>query len=109
MRFSFKDLLTQRAQTDRRYLEFLRVPAMSCGIYVLPPGAVDQQKPHAEDEIYYIVSGAAHMMVRERDGQVDDREVRSGDIIFVGAGLEHRFHTITEELTTLVVFSPAET
>ena len=37
-----------------------------------------------------------------------DRPVGPGSIIFVEAGAEHRFHTITEDLTVLVVFAPPE-
>lgn len=39
------------------YLEFLRVPAMSAGLYELETGASDPQTPHAEDEIYYVIAG----------------------------------------------------
>ncbi len=51
--------------------EFLRVPAMSAGIYVLPAGATDKQTPHQEDEIYYVVRGKAKMRLgrEERSDQ----------------------------------------
>jgi len=91
----------------RSYQEFLRVPAMSCGIYMLSVGAVDLQKPHAEDEMYYVISGAAYMKLRGDEGE-EDREVGPGDMIFVKAGQEHRFHDITQELVVLVTFAPAE-
>ena len=52
----------------RLYREFLRVPAMSCGVYQLPAGSDDPQKPHAEDEMYYVISGAASMVVQGDDG-----------------------------------------
>ena len=79
------------------------MPTLSCGLYVLAAGAVDPQKPHAEDEVYYVVRGAARMMVGG-----EDRPVALGDIIFVGALEEHRFHSITEELALLVMFAPCE-
>ena len=41
-----------RAESGRLYLEFLRVSSMSAGLYVLPAGGVDPQKPHMEDEMY---------------------------------------------------------
>ena len=37
-----------------------------------------------------------------------DRPVGPGTIIFVEAGVEHRFHSITSDLTVLVVFAPPE-
>ncbi|MCU1269603.1 MAG: hypothetical protein JWN74_897 [Acidobacteriaceae bacterium] len=88
---------------DKRYHEFLRVPAMSAGIYVLPPGATDNQTPHNEDEIYYVVRGKAKMRLGR-----EEREVREAEVIFVEAGLEHRFFDIVEELVLLVIFAPAE-
>jgi mannose-6-phosphate isomerase-like protein (cupin superfamily) len=88
---------------DKRYHEFLRVPAMSVGIYVLQAGATDNQTPHKEDEIYYVVRGQAKMQLAR-----EEREVREADVIFVEAGLEHRFFDIGEELVLLVIFAPAE-
>jgi mannose-6-phosphate isomerase-like protein (cupin superfamily) len=87
----------------KRYHEFLRVPAMSAGIYVLQAGATDNQTPHKEDEIYCVVRGKAKMRLGR-----EEREVREADVIFVEAGLEHRFFDIPEELVLLVIFAPAE-
>jgi mannose-6-phosphate isomerase-like protein (cupin superfamily) len=87
------DLASQRAQLDHRYLEFLRMPAMSAGLYVLPAGSVDTQQPHHEDELYFVVRGKARMKV---GSQTED--VHAGSIIFVEAEAEHRFFEITEEL-----------
>nr|MCU0494980.1 cupin domain-containing protein [Chloroflexaceae bacterium] len=38
----------------------------------------------------------------------EDRPVAAGSVVFVAAGVEHRFHSISEELAVLVVFAPAE-
>lgn len=94
----------QRAESGKPYREFLRVPAMSAGLYVLPAGATDRQKPHREDEIYYVVRGRARFSAGSAD-----REVSSGSVIFVAAQVGHRFYDITEELAVLVFFAPAET
>jgi mannose-6-phosphate isomerase-like protein (cupin superfamily) len=88
---------------DKRYHEFLRISAMSAGIYALQPGVTDNQTPHKEDEIYYVVRGKAKM----RTGR-EERDVREADVIFVESGLEHRFFDIAEELVLLVIFAPAE-
>ena len=76
---------------------------MSAGVYVLPKGAIDPQKPHREDEMYYVVRGRARMQIGP-----DHAEVRSGSVIFVAAELEHRFYDIQEELEVLVFFAPPE-
>jgi mannose-6-phosphate isomerase-like protein (cupin superfamily) len=101
--FHIDDLSRRRSETGKFYLEFLRVPAMSAGVYVLPKGATDPQKLHHEDEMYYVVRGRAQMQIGS-----EDTEVRPGSVIFVETGLEHRFHDIQEELEALVFFAPAE-
>ncbi len=101
--FDIADAEKRRQQSGKRYLEFLRVPAMSGGVYVLPAGGTDPQSPHKEDEMYYVVRGRARM----RAGS-EDQAVSEGSIIFVAAGVEHRFYEITEELMVLVFFAPAE-
>jgi mannose-6-phosphate isomerase-like protein (cupin superfamily) len=106
--FSLAELQTERAASGKRYFEFLRVPALSTGIYVLPKEGVDQQTPHQQDEIYCVVSGTARMKITRDDQEPEDRLVVGGTVIFVEAGTEHRFHSVEEELVVLVVFGPAE-
>jgi mannose-6-phosphate isomerase-like protein (cupin superfamily) len=101
--FHIGDLAHQRAEKKKLYFEFLRVPAMSAGVYVLPTGATDPQKPHREDEMYYVVCGRARMQIGS-----ERSEVRAGSVIFVEAETEHRFYDILEELEVLVFFAPAE-
>lgn len=93
----------ERAQCGKLYREFLRVPALSAGLYVLPAGGTDLQRPHHEDEIYYVVRGRARFQADN-----EDREVAAGSVLFVAAEVAHRFYDITEELHVLVVFAPAE-
>lgn len=45
------------------WLEFIRHPALSVGLYVLEPGEPDRQLPHTEDEIYYVVEGRGRITV----------------------------------------------
>ena len=101
--YEIRDLVEKQVQSARRYQEFVRVPALSAGIYILPVGAADTQHPHKEDELYYVVSGRARMRVGSQE-----HAVGPGSIIFVEAETEHRFLDITEELQVLVFFAPAE-
>jgi quercetin dioxygenase-like cupin family protein len=102
--FTIAAIEQQRAHKQKPYLEFLRVPSMSAGLYVLPAGSTDQQRPHHEDEMYCVVRGKS----RFRAGE-EDREVSAGAVLFVAAEVEHRFYDISEELAVLVFFAPAET
>src|ERR1051326_7346030 len=101
--YNSEELLIERTASGKGYLEFLRVPQMSAGVYVLDAGASDPQKPHHEDEMYYVVRGRGRMQAGK-----EDREVRAGTVIFVAKEVEHRFYDITEELVVLVFFAPAE-
>ena len=106
--FDISRLLSQQNNIGKAYLEFLRVPALSAGLYVLAVGEEDKQRPHNEDEIYYVVRGRAQFRVVE-NGVVRDLAVASGAILYVPAHAEHHFHDISEDLALLVLFAPAET
>jgi mannose-6-phosphate isomerase-like protein (cupin superfamily) len=106
--FDLLSLEEARAEVQHRtgelYLEFLRRDSMSCGLYVLEPGADDPQEPHQEDEVYVVVAGRARLEVA---GQ--DHPVAPGRVLFVARTVPHRFHDVTERLSVLVFFAPAET
>ncbi len=93
----------QRSQSVKLYQEFLRVPSMSAGLYVLAAGSTDLQRPHHEDEMYYVVRGKARFQAGN-----EGREISAGSVLFVAAEVEHRFYDIAEELAVLVFFAPAE-
>ena len=101
--YELSQLISQKAATDKLYLEFLKVPDLSMGLYVLPAGGTDPQSPHTEDEVYYVVSGRAQIQVAD-----EDRTVQAGSIVYVAKNVEHRFHSIEEELIVSVFFAPAE-
>lgn len=101
--FALNDLLAARTDSGKLYHEFLRVPALSAGIYELAAGATDPQNPHDQDEIYYVIAGHAQFRVED-----EERPIQPGDTLYVAAHVPHKFHTITEDLTLLVLFAPAE-
>lgn len=79
---------------------FLDRRDLHMGVYHLKAGATDGQSPHEEQEIYYVVHGAGAFTV---DGKTTS--VKAGDVLFVDAQAEHRFHDITEDLDLLVFFA----
>lgn len=101
--FNLEKLISQQQASNRLYLEFLRQPSMSLGVYVLPVGTADPQSPHAEDEVYFVHHGRGQIRINEEDFNVEP-----GSVIFVGKQVPHRFHSITEDLQVLVFFAPAE-
>lgn len=101
--YPLADVIAAREHAGRLYHEFLRVPALSAGVYQLAAGAEDPQQSHTEDELYYVVAGRARIRVGDEDARIE-----AGSLVFVAANVEHRFHSIAEDLTVLVFFAPAE-
>ncbi len=103
MRFDLETELRRLAEDRHDFAEFFRSPRDTLSLTAArwPAGSVDDQQPHTEDEVYYVVTGRAVLRVA---GQ--DRPVGPGSIVFVAAAVEHRFHAITEDLTLLVFFVP---
>jgi mannose-6-phosphate isomerase-like protein (cupin superfamily) len=97
------ELLQKQADSGKMYYEFIRVPSLSVGLYHLPAGGTDPQQPHSEDEVYYVVSGRGQIFVGG-----ENRPVQAGSVVFVDAEVEHRFHSIEEDLVIIVFFAPAE-
>ena len=83
------------------YIDFLASDLLSCGLAIWPKGVTDRQQPHAEDEVYYVIEGAARIRVGE-----EDRAVKAGSLVFVAAGVEHRFHEVEADLRVLVFWAP---
>lgn len=96
------DLDPQPRDTDGHgYVDFLSSQKLSVGLAVWPAGSTDRQRPHEEDEVYYVISGRGQIRVAG-----EDRTVKAGSLVFVEAGVEHRFHDIEEDLRVLVFWAP---
>ena len=87
-RFYLADVQRLRASGNAPYHEFLHVPSMSAGVYELGVGNEDKQQPHTEDELYFVVSGRATILVGE-----ENMPVEAGSMVYVPARVIHRFHT----------------
>jgi len=83
------------------YVDFMASDKLSAGLAIWPRGVTDRQTPHHEDEVYYVIGGRATIRVAN-----EERAVAAGSLVFVGAGVEHRFHDIEEELRVLVFWAP---
>ena len=95
--------LVPAAEGRARYHEFQRSAGLSSGVYVIPRGAPDPQKPHAEDEVYHVIRGRGAFVAAGKRVAVGP-----GTILFVPAREEHRFVDVEEDLVVLVAFGPAE-
>lgn len=63
------------------------------------PDGVDNQKPHERDEVYVVATGSGEFI---NGAQI--HTFVSGDVIFVKAGVDHRFVNFTDDFSTWVFF-----
>jgi mannose-6-phosphate isomerase-like protein (cupin superfamily) len=98
--FELEREIESQQLSGRPYREFLRVPALSCGIYTLPKGAKDLQSPHDEDEVYLVVRGRGRVRVGS-----EERKIGPGSLLYVRATSQHSFFEIEEEITLVVFFA----
>ena len=106
-RYPIEQMRNFRASAGKRYQEFLRIPAMSAGLYALAAGDEDKQSPHHEDELYYVVRGRAKFRIGEEGGEW--WTWRRGIRCLWRLRSAHKFFDITEDLELLVFFALAET
>jgi mannose-6-phosphate isomerase-like protein (cupin superfamily) len=99
--FDVQELIARQAGAGHSYRDFFRSERLSLGLAVWPVGSVDTQQPHPEDEVYYVVEGRGSIRVAD-----EDRDLGPGALVYVAAGVEHRFHDVEEDLKVLVFWSP---
>jgi len=98
--FQLEKLIERAKSEDTHWVKFLDRSSLYAGLYRLPKGGTDGQTPHELDEVYYVAKGRA---VLEVDGERTAAE--PGSILFVAAGVPHRFVEIEEALEVVVLFS----
>ncbi|RYY95092.1 MAG: cupin domain-containing protein [Chitinophagaceae bacterium] len=79
------------------FTELLRHGSLTVEWYA--PQHEDAQGPHKQDELYIIASGHGTFL---RDGQRSP--FQKGDVLFVPAGMKHRFEDFSHDFATWVVF-----
>lgn len=100
--FELEEVLQELAAGGQRYHEFLQRESLSVGIYHLAADDPDPQRPHTEDEVYYVLAGEGRIEIAE-----ESTPIQPGSVIFVGKGVAHKFLEYPAGLTLLVVFAPA--
>lgn len=82
---------------DQPFLTLFKHGSLVVEIY--QPKKVDLQQPHNRDELYVVVSGTGWFV------NGDSRKpFQTGEVLFVPAGIEHRFEDFTDDFATWVVF-----
>ena len=81
----------------QRFTVVMKHGDMSVEYYA--PKIKDLQTPHTQDELYFIASGKS-MFMRENEKVM----CQAGDVLFVPAGMIHRFENFSDDFATWVVF-----
>lgn len=84
-------------QRSEPFVEVFQRGSLSIELY--KPQGVDRQKPHDRDEVYVIISGTGVFLNHGRRW-----DFHPGDVLFVPAGVEHRFVEFTADFSTWVIF-----
>jgi len=90
-------LATLAAQTGREFVTLYRHGSLEVEIY--RPDGVDRQSPHTRDEVYVVISGSGSFV----NGDTR-RPFEPGEVLFVPAGVTHRFEEFTADFATWVFF-----
>lgn len=95
--FSVQDALAALAHAGGEFTTLFRHGTLEVEIY--RPVGTDKQKPHRRDELYVVISGTGAFL----HGPART-PFRAGDVLFVEAGIEHRFVDFTADFATWVFF-----
>ena len=84
-------------QSKKEFVEMFKHGSLVVEFY--KPNKIDKQTPHTRDEVYVIISGSGYFI---NDGIKCPFE--AGEVIFVPAGIEHKFENFTDDFTSWVFF-----
>lgn len=98
--FELAQLASKLDKEGGYFLDFLKVRNLEAGIIVLHPNEADTQEPHSDDELYYVIKGNAWMEIGKKKIQV-----KESSIIFIPAGMQHRFYGNVVDLVVLYMFA----
>lgn len=98
-RITVQEAVAQLPQGDDplRFATVLRHGSMAVELYA--PRGHDPQTPHKQDELYVVISGSGAFV---NDGA--RQPFGPGDVLFVPAGVEHRFENFSDDFQTWVIF-----
>lgn len=91
------DALDKLRDAEHVFLNLFEHGTLSVEIY--QPDKIDHQQPHERDEVYVVISGSGTFLNGEKR-----RRFGPGDLLFVPAGVVHRFEDFTDDFCTWVIF-----
>ncbi len=96
-RLTPKSALRVLQEHDHPFIELFKHGSLVIEMY--KPDKIDLQTPHSRDELYVVVAGSGMFL------NGDSRQAfEAGEVLFVPAGVEHRFEDFTDDFATWVMF-----
>lgn len=97
MHISVNTALEKLDASKKLFLELFNHGTLNIEVY--KPSETDLQNPHERDEVYIVISGEGEFINGE-----NKVTFKSGDFLFVPAGIEHRFINFSPDFATWVIF-----
>ncbi len=96
-RLTIEHALAQVNTQDQPFIELFKHGSLVVEMY--QPVGVDSQQPHSRDELYVVAAGSGWFVNGDRR-----KPFQAGEVLFVPAGVEHRFEDFTDDFATWVIF-----
>lgn len=97
MHLSLQDAAALLRDHPKPFIELFNGHGIAVELYA--PKGRDPQQPHDRDELYVVTSGTGTF----RNGETI-ADFEPGDLLFVPAGVVHRFETFSKDFATWVIF-----
>lgn len=96
-RLTISNALQSLEQEEANFKELFAHGSLLVEMY--KPEVIDHQEPHTRDEIYVVAKGSGYFI------NGDHREpFEAGEVLFVPAGVVHRFENFTDDFCAWVLF-----
>ena len=96
-RLTIDHALRELGKVEPAFVELFKHGTLVIKYY--QPEKVDPQQPHTRDEVYVIASGRGFFVNGD-----ERRAFETGEVLFVPAGVVHRFEEFSDNFATWVIF-----
>ena len=96
-KINIEDAEEALSKTTQPFIQLMQHGSMQVEYY--KPDTIDLQMPHKQDELYVVISGAGNFKRAE-----ETIAFKPHDVLFVPAGMAHRFENFTDDFATWVIF-----
>jgi len=96
--FNVRRILNEKAHNKSALIDVVKASHMEVRLKQFLPGDTGPQITHQTDVLFYVVRGQGKVNIEDKE-----EPLKTGTILFIPKGANHRFHSITERMVLLVV------